>query len=180
MATWHIRRTLMPLCLAAQHTVNNYWQQYSDNQNIFFSQSFSAPPCDPHARRIFCLFFFYRPTGTVQMLIWCGINDTVNIIAFTTLVIPDIIAISEISTSTIGGSKKCKNVHKKILKNTKNRRKMHTKKSSLLNTLKMHKNAPKKYKKCKQKLQKSNKNAKNYLSGITDILPGLLFIGYPQ
>jgi hypothetical protein len=63
------------------------------------------------------------------------------------------------------------NIHKK---NTKNQRKMHTK-IFIIKHIENSKNAPPKYNKCKkctQKLQKSHKDAKNDISGITDILPG--------
>jgi hypothetical protein len=100
-----------------------------------------------------------------------------NIVAFAILVIPDIIAISDISTFTIGGSKKCKNVHNFVLKkNTKIEEKCTHR--NLQTHKNMQKNSPKKYKKCKKKNAHRNcknhtKNAKNDISGITDILPGL-------
>jgi hypothetical protein len=50
-----------------------------------------------------------------------------DIIAFTISGITDIIAISDISKSTIGGSKKCNKGTQKMKKTTTNRRKMHTK-----------------------------------------------------
>ncbi len=57
-----------------------------------------------------------------------------DIIAFTISGITDIIAISDISTSTIGGSKKCKKMYTKK-KHKKSKINTHQK-STLLNTLK--------------------------------------------
>ena len=50
-----------PLRLAAQGKINNYRQQYADNQNIFSPRH--CQHLHPHARRISCVFFLYRPTG---------------------------------------------------------------------------------------------------------------------
>jgi hypothetical protein len=50
-----------PLRLAAQRKINNYRQQYADNQSISFLPSLSAPPLACTAN--FGVLFFYRLTG---------------------------------------------------------------------------------------------------------------------
>jgi hypothetical protein len=98
-----------------------------------------------------------------------------DIIAFTISGITDIIAISDISTFTIGGSKKCKKCTQKIKKNHKKSKKNAHQKSSLLNTKKCKKKCTQKYNKMKKthrNCKNHTKNAKIDISGITDILLG--------
>jgi hypothetical protein len=58
-----------PLRLAAKRRLNNYRQQYADNQNISFlpaivsTSTRTLPQLPPAYTANFCVFFFYRPTG---------------------------------------------------------------------------------------------------------------------
>jgi hypothetical protein len=51
-----------PQDLAAQRKINDYRQQYADNENISFLPAIVCPH-PPACTASFCVFFFYRPTG---------------------------------------------------------------------------------------------------------------------